>query len=148
MKNILIFTIFLYLNIGFAKENYKFRIMGNSIKNDIIELPDKSIFNIFEVKGAFTDTNGRIGDFSSQGVRQTNNSGILTKLTAILVFKTNDGSEIWGNPTRLETDLDTGAGFFDIFFSTGKLKQLSGKRCQYGLTTTRNESFVIEGFCK
>ena len=37
--------------------------MGNSIKNDILELPNKSKFNIFEGKGAFTDNRGNIETF-------------------------------------------------------------------------------------
>ena len=70
--------------------------MGNSIKNDILELPNKSKFNIFEGKGAFTDNRGNDGDFSSRGVRQQMKKEFLIKLTAVLVLKTNDGSEIWG----------------------------------------------------
>ena len=38
--------------------------------------------------------------------------------------------------------------FFDIFYASGNLKKLSNKRCKYGLTPTKNESFVMEGFCK
>ena len=30
---------------------------------------------MFEGKGAFTDNKGNVGDFSSRGVRQTNNKG-------------------------------------------------------------------------
>ena len=148
MKNILILITFLIISIGSASENYKFRIMGNSINNDITELPDNSIFNIFEGKGAFTDNDGNIGDFSSKGVRQTNDKGILKKLIAIMIFETADGSKVWGTPTRVESDLDIGAGFFDVFYATGSLKKLSNKRCQYGLTPTKNDSFVMEGFCK
>ena len=37
--------------------------MGNALNNSIIELPDKSIFNMFNSKGAFTDNQGNIGDF-------------------------------------------------------------------------------------
>ena len=140
--------LFINISMVYANENYKFRIMGNSINNDITELPDKSIFNIFEGKGAFTDNDGNIGDFFSKGVRQTTNKGVLKKLIAILVFETADGSVVWGTPTRSESELDIGAGFFDIFYASGKLKKLSNKRCQYGLTPTKNESFVMEGFCK
>ena len=121
--------------------------MGNS-SNNILELPDKSIFNMFEGKGAFTDNKGNVGDFSSRGVRQTNNKGTLIKLTALLIFKTVDGAQMWGYPKRIKTDLLAGAGYFDIFYSSGRLKFLEGKRCQYGLTNTQNDAFVMEGFCK
>ena len=40
------------------QDKYEFKIMGNSIKNDILEF--KSKFNIFEGKG----TNKMSGDFS------------------------------------------------------------------------------------
>ena len=63
MKKIILLMLFINISMVYANENYKFRIMGNSIKNDITELPDKSIFNIFEGKGAFTDNDGNIGDF-------------------------------------------------------------------------------------
>ena len=148
MKKILILIIIFNSGLIYANESYKFRIMGNSINNDITELPNKSIFNIFDAKGAFTDNDGNIGDFSSKGVRQTDNKGVLKKLIAILVFESTDGSQIWGTPTRSESDLDIGAGFFDIFYASGVLKKLSNKRCQYGLTPTKNKSFVMEGFCK
>ena len=55
---------------------------------------------------------------------------------------------MWGYPKRIKTDLLAGAGYFDIFYSSGKLKFLEGKRCQYGLTNTQNDAFVMEGFCK
>jgi hypothetical protein len=148
MKKIILLMLFINISMVYANENYKFRIMGNSINNDITELPDKSIFNIFEGKGAFTDNDGNIGDFFSKGVRQTNNKGVLKKLIAILVFETTDGSVVWGTPSRSESELDIGAGFFDIFYASGNLKKLSNKRCKYGLTPTKNESFVMEGFCK
>ena len=131
-----------------ASQIYKFRIMGNSIQNESIELPDKSVFNFFEGKAAFTDSDGNIGDFSSRGVRQTNSKGILTKLTALMVFETNDGSKMWCYPTREKSELQVGAGYFDIFYASGKFKKLVKKRCQYGLTVTKNKSFVMEGFCK
>ena len=145
-----LFYIFIYflVNTSSSSEDYKFKIMGNSIRNDILELPNKSIFNIFEGKGAFTDNRGNIGDFSSQGVRQTDESGILTKLTAVLLFKTTSGSELWAYPTRVKSDLLVGAGYFEVFYSNGNLKNLLGKRCQYGLTVTNEESFVMQGFCK
>ena len=40
-------------------------------------------------------------------------------------------------PTRVKSELQVGAGYFDIFHSTGNLKNLYGKKCQYGLTVTR-----------
>ena len=122
--------------------------MGNAIKNESLKLPNKSIFNMFEGKRAFTDNRGNIGDFSSRGVRQTDENGTLTKLTAILVFKTTDGSQMWAYPTRVKSDLLVGAGYFDVFYASGNLKKLSGKKCQYGLTVTEKNSFVMQGFCK
>ena len=62
MKLIILILIILSNSI-FSKENYKFTIMGNTLKNSSIELPDKSIFNMFDSKGAFTDNQGNIGDF-------------------------------------------------------------------------------------
>lgn len=148
MRLIVYFFILFNINKAFSEEKYEFKIMGNSIKNDILELPNKSKFNIFEGKGAFTDNRGNIGDFSSRGVRQTDEEGILIKLTAVLVLKTNDGSEVWAYPTRVKSELQVGAGYFDIFHSSGNLKNLYGKKCQYGLTITRGKSFVMQGFCK
>ena len=148
MKFFVYTSILLFIKIALCEEKYEFKIMGNSIKNDILELPNKSKFNIFEGKGAFTDNRGNIGDFSSRGVRQTDEEGVLIKLTAVLVLKTNDGSEIWAYPTRVKSELQVGAGYFDIFHSTGNLKNLYGKKCQYGLTVTRDKSFVMQGFCK
>ena len=148
MKFFVYISILLFIKIALCEEKYEFKIMGNSIKNDILELPNKSKFNIFEGKGAFTDNRGNIGDFSSRGVRQTDEEGVLIKLTAVLVLKTNDGSEIWAYPTRVKSELQVGAGYFDIFHSTGNLKNLYGKKCKYGLTITKEKSFVMQGFCK
>ena len=148
MKFFVYTSILLLIKTALCEEKYEFKIMGNSIKNDILELPNKSKFNIFEGKGAFTDNRGNIGDFSSRGVRQTDEEGVLIKLTAVLVLKTNDGSEIWAYPTRVKSELQVGAGYFDIFHSTGNLKNLYGKKCQYGLTVTKEKSFVMQGFCK
>ena len=148
MKFFVYTSILLLIKTALCEEKYEFKIMGNSIKNDILELPNKSKFNIFEGKGAFTDNRGNIGDFSSRGVRQTDEEGVLIKLTAVLVLKTNDGSEIWAYPTRVKSELQVGAGYFDIFHSTGNLNNLHGKKCQYGLTVTRDKSFVMQGFCK
>ena len=47
MKKIILLMLFINMSMVYANENYKFRIMGNSINNDITELPDKSIFNMF-----------------------------------------------------------------------------------------------------
>ena len=146
--NIVIFLSIILANTIYAEEKYEFTIMGNSLQNDIVKLPDKSIFNVFSGKGAFSDNKGNIGDFSSRGVRQTNNKGVLTKLTAVLIFKTTGGSEMWGSPTRAATDLLAGAGYFDVFSVKGNLKELLGKRCQYALTNTKNKSFIMQGFCK
>ena len=148
MKFFVYTSILLFIKIALCEEKYEFKIMGNSIKNDILELPNKSKFNIFEGKGAFTDNKGNIGDFSSRGVRQTDENGVLVKLTAVLVLKTNDGSQIWAYPTRVKSELLVGAGYFEIFHSTGNLKNLYRKKCQYGLTVTREKSIVMQGFCK
>ena len=148
MKFITYISILFFANQALCTDKYEFKIMGNSMKNDILVLPNKSKFNVFEGKGAFTDNRGNIGDFSSRGVRQTNEDGILTKLTAVLVFKTNNGSQVWAYPTRVKSELQVGAGYFEIFYSTGNLKNLYGKKCQYGLTVTKEKSFVMQGFCK
>ncbi len=148
MKFITYISILFFSSQTLSADKYEFKIMGNSVKNDILVLPNKSKFNVFEGKGAFTDNRGNIGDFSSRGVRQTNEDGILTKLTAVLVLKTNDGSQVWAYPTRVKTELQVGAGYFEIFHSTGNLKNLYGKKCQYGLTVTKEKSFVMQGFCK
>ena len=148
MKLIIYICIIFVAKLSLSKDKYEFKIMGNSIKNDILELPNKSKFNIFEGRGAFTDNRGNIGDFSSRGVRQTNEEGILTKITAVIVLSTNDGGQIWAYPTRIKTELHVGAGYFDIFHSTGNLKNLNGKKCQYGLTVTKGNGFVMQGFCK
>ena len=119
-----------------------------ALKNTSIELPDKSIFNMFDSKGAFTDNQGNIGDFFGQGVRKTNNKGILIDVNALVIFKIDNKSSMWGFPTRVESDLEVGAGYFDVFSASGNLKELLGKRCQYGLNVTKEKSFVMQGFCK
>ena len=68
MKLIILFIIILS-NYIYSQENYKFTIMGNALKNSSIELPDISIFNMFDSKGAFTD-NQEYWRFFGQGVRK------------------------------------------------------------------------------
>ena len=75
MKIFILIFIF-FLQNAISQDNYKFTIMGNNLKNSNIKLPDKSIFNMFESKGAFTDNQGNIGDFEAQGVRKTNNKAL------------------------------------------------------------------------
>ena len=48
----------------------------------------------------------------------------------------------------IESDLEVRAGYFDVFSASGNLKELLGKRCQYGLNVTKEKSFVMQGFCK
>tara|TARA_X000000950_G_scaffold241993_1_gene295978 strand:+ start:166 stop:333 length:168 start_codon:yes stop_codon:yes gene_type:complete len=55
---------------------------------------------------------------------------------------------MWDFPIRVESDLEVGAGYFDVFSASGNLKELLGKRCQYGLTVTKKKSFVMQGSCK
>ena len=145
---LLTLILVLFLKDGSSQDNYKFTIMGNALKNSSIKLPDKSIFNMFESKGAFTDNQGNIGDFFGQGVRKTNNKGMLIDVNALIIFKIDNKSSMWGFPTRAESDLEVGAGYFDVFSASGNLKELLGKRCQYGLTVTKEKSFVMQGFCK
>ena len=147
MKLLILIFLIIFKN-GLTQDNYKFTIMGNALRNSYIELPDKSIFNMFESKGAFTDNRGNIGDFTAQGVRQTDNQGTLKKINALIILKTKNNSSLWGYPSRTESYLEVGAGYFDIFSASGDLKELLGKRCQYGLTVTNNKSFVMKGFCK
>ena len=147
MKIFILIFIF-FLQNAITQDNYKFTIMGNNLKNSNIKLPDKSIFNMFESKGAFTDNKGNIGDFEGQGVRKTNNKGVLINVNALIIFKIDNKSSMWAFPTRVESDLEVGAGYFDVFFASGSLKELLGKRCQYGLTVTKKNSFVMQGFCK
>ena len=45
MKLLLLIFIFLHTFISYSKDNYEFKIMGNSLKNDILKLPNKSIFS-------------------------------------------------------------------------------------------------------
>ena len=33
---------------------------------------------------------------------------------------------MWGFPTRAESDLEVGIGYFDVFSASGKLKELLG----------------------
>ena len=147
MKILILICIF-FLQNAICQDNYKFTIMGYNFKNSSIELPDKSIFNMFESKGAFTDSKGNFGDFEAQGVRKTNNKGVLINVNALIIFKIDNKSSMWAYPTRVESDLEVGAGYFDVFFASGNLKELLGKRCQYGLTVTKENSFVMQGFCK
>ena len=147
MKLLILIFLIIFKN-GLTQDNYKFTIMGNAVINSNIELPDKSIFNMFESKGAFKDSKGNIGDFFGQGVRQTDNKGTLKKVNALLILKTKNNSSLWGYPIRTESDLEVGAGYFDIFSASGDLKELLGKRCQYGITVTKNKSFIMQGFCK
>ena len=44
---LLTLILVLFLKDGSSQDNYKFTIMGNALKNSSIELPDKSIFNMF-----------------------------------------------------------------------------------------------------
>ena len=94
-------------------------------------------------KGAFTDNRGNIGDFSSRGVRQTDQEGVLIKLTAVLVLKTNDGSEIWACQLELKSELQVGWVYFDIFsYSTGNLKKLIWKKVSIWTYGYRDKSFL------
>ena len=102
---------------------------------------------MFDSKGAFTDNQGNIGDFFGQGVRKTNNKGILIDVNALLILKI-DKNSMQGFSTRIESNLEVDTGYFDVFSASGNLKELLGKRCQYGVTVTKENSFVMQGFCK
>ena len=72
----------------------------------------------------------------------------MINVNALIVFKIDNKSLMWTFPTRVESVLEVGAGCFNVFFASGSLKELLGKRCQYGLTVTKQNSFVMQGFCK
>ena len=63
MKIVIFFFFVVLSNNIFSQENYKFTIMGNTLKNSSTELPDKSIFNMFDSEGTFTYNQRNIGDF-------------------------------------------------------------------------------------
>ena len=44
--------------------------------------------------------------------------------------------------------MNTKEEIYQAFSASGNLKELLGKRCQYGLTVTKEKSFVMQGFCK
>ncbi len=100
MKLIILFLIILSNSIYF-QESYKFTIMGNALKNSR-RITRQKYFNMFDSKGAFTDNQGNIGDFFGQGVRKTNNKGILIDVNALVILKIDDKSSMWGFPTELK----------------------------------------------
>ena len=142
-----IFLIIFFVNISFAEDFYRFRTMGQ-LNNQTINLPDKSIFNMFKAEGAFTDSDGNYGDLSARGVRETDSEGKLIKINVLLIFEAIDGSKLYAKPNRINSELGSGAGYFDILFASGKFQKLLGLQCNYGTTITEKEAFIMEGICK
>ena len=148
MKNFILSTFILLifsLQLN-ASEIYRFKTMGKE-KNTTIMLPDGSSYNTFYSEGAFTDSDGNYGDITARGVRETNSKGDIKNLSALLIFETKNNGKFYAKANRIETQIEAGAGFFDVLFGSINFQKLEGKRCKYGVTLT-NKAFIMEGKCK
>tara|TARA_A100001011_G_C13685786_1_gene585554 strand:- start:64 stop:510 length:447 start_codon:yes stop_codon:yes gene_type:complete len=148
MKNLILYIlIFLALFLKLkADDVYRFTTMGKE-KNTTVVLPDGSNYNTFYSEGAFTDSDGNYGDITGRGVRETDSKGDIKNLSALLVFETKNNGKFYAKANRIESQIEAGAGFFDVLFANGNFEKLIGKRCRYGVTLT-DKAFVMEGICK
>jgi len=145
--NYFLFLAMIVFSSSLAEDIYRFRIMGK-IKSNSVTLPDMSIFNMFDSEGAFTDSDGNYGDVVARGVRETDSNGQLINITALIVFESIDGSKIFARPNRKNSELGAGAGYFDVLFASESFNRLQGAQCNYALTVTKQEAFIMEGICK
>ncbi len=144
--SIVLIIFFLSLNLT-SSEIYKIKIMG-IIDGETIKLPNGGNFNIFKGNGAFSDSNGNYGDVIGRGIRETDINNKMTNIYAVLIFESSNGSKMMGRPARTDSDINAGTGSFKILFATGVFKKYIGFNCKYGISTTKNGSFIQENICK
>ena len=147
MKFYIAFIVFfISFNLS-SNEIYKIKIMG-IFEGETIKLPDGGNFNIFKGNAAFSDSDGNYGDAIGRGIRETDINNKITNIYAVLIFESSNGSKMMGRPIRTESDINAGAGSFKILFATGVFKKYIGFNCKYGISTTKNGSFIQENICK
>ena len=96
-------------------------------KNTTVVLPDGSNYNTFYSEGAFTDSDGNYGDITGRGVRETDSKGNIKNLSVLLVFETKNNRKFYAKANRIESQIEAGAGFFDVLFGNGNFEKLIGK---------------------
>ena len=144
----IIFIILFYIPFNLSSnDTYKIKIMG-TIDGETIKLPDGGNFNIFRGNAAFSDSDGNYGDVIGRGIRETDINNKLTNIYAVLIFESADGSKMMGRPNRTESDIDAGSGSFEILQANGIFTKYLGYKCKYGISTTKNGSFIQESNCK
>ena len=143
---IVFIVFFISLNLN-SSDIYKIKIMG-TFDGETIKLPDGGNFNIFKGNAAFSDSDGNYGDALGRGIRETDKNNKITNIYAVLIFESSDGSKMMGRPNRTESDINAGAGSFKILYATGVFKKYIGFNCKYGISTTKNGSFIQENICK
>ena len=141
---LIIFIISFNLN---SSETYKVKIMG-TFEGETIKLPNGGNFNIFKGNAAFSDSDGNYGDAIGRGIRETDINNQITNIYAVLIFESSNGSKMMGRPARTDSDINAGTGSFKILFATGVFKKYIGFNCKYGISTTKNGSFIQENICK
>ena len=146
-KFILTFLISILSPTVFAEEDIYVLNSHYKTSQTKFNLSDGSNYNTFYSEGAFTDSDGNYGDITGRGVRETDSKGNIKNLSALLVFETKNNGKFYAKANRIESQIEAGAGFFDILFGNGNFEKLTGKRCRYGVTLTE-KAFVMEGMCK
>ena len=148
MKKVIIifFLVFISFNIN-SNDTYKVTIMG-TFSGETIKLPNGGNYNLFKGNGAFSDSDGNYGDAIGRGIRETDKNNKLKNIFAVLIFEAANGSKMMGRPNRTESNIDAGTGSFDILFADGVFKKYLGYKCKYGISTTKNGSFIQENICK
>ena len=147
-SKILLFIIIIIIPYKLlSSEIYKIKIMGR-FDGETIKLPNDGKFNMFTANSAFSDSDGNYGDAIGRGVRETNKNNEIINLYAVLIFETPNGSNMMVRPVRTESDIKTGTGSFAILYATGVFKKYLGYNCKYGITTTKNGSFIQENVCR
>ena len=140
------FTLFIHSNLN-SKEIYKIKIMG-IFEGETLILPNQGKFNMFTANAAFSDSNGNYGDAIGRGVRETDKNNKITNLYAVLILDSPDGSKMMVRPVRTESDIKAGTGSFKITYAKGLFEKYLGYNCKYGISTTKNGSFIQEVICK
>ncbi len=130
-----------------SSEIYKIKIMGR-FDGETVKLPNEGKFNMFTANAAFSDSDGNYGDAIGRGVRETDKNNKIINLYVVLIFETPDKSSMMVRPQRTESDIKAGTGSFSILHATGVFKKYLGYNCKYGITTTKNGSFIQENICK
>lgn len=136
-----IFLIIIFITTTTISEEYTWEQTFIVDNLGEIVITDSSKFNIFSLKGHWTDNFGNFGKIKCFGSRSVIGETLLS-LDSVCEREAKEGFFIWTKGSRDETALQAGVGKTKIIAATGKWEALVGTDCKYAVSLFRDSARV------